>query len=67
MRWRRYRMQVLNQNPLCVHCQAQGQMVLATEIDHIRPHHENPVLFWNLANLQGLCARCHLHKTMRGE
>jgi 5-methylcytosine-specific restriction enzyme A len=66
-RWYAYRRQVLNLNPLCVNCQAGGQIVIATEIDHIRPHHDDPVLFWNLSNLQGLCASCHVQKTMRGE
>jgi 5-methylcytosine-specific restriction enzyme A len=67
LRWKVYRRAVLNANPLCVICQTHGVVTVATEVDHIRRHFDKPELFWNLANLQGLCRACHVQKTMRGE
>jgi 5-methylcytosine-specific restriction enzyme A len=65
--WRQLRATVLDDNPLCVSCQSHGVVAIATEIDHIAPHRNDPGRFWNRANLQGLCASCHGRKTGRGE
>lgn len=55
---------VLSANPLCVMCQAEGRVRLATEVDHIialtnggaeDPHDDS--------NRQGLCGPCHEVKT----
>ena len=52
----------LRENPLCVHCQAQGRVRAATELDHIVPLFkggaEDPT------NLAGLCHDCHLEKSL---
>lgn len=55
---------VLSANPLCVMCQANGIITIATEVDHIialtnggaeDPHDDS--------NRQGLCGPCHIIKT----
>ena len=51
----------LSAYPLCVHCEAQGHVALATEVDHI-------VALVNGgedidSNRQGLCKDCHADKT----
>lgn len=55
------RNRMLMRQPLCVHCQANGLVSLATQLDHI-------VALCNggkdeEANLQPLCAECHRVKT----
>ena len=54
--WRRLRKIVLTTgSPLCVRC----NLSLATVVDHKRPHRFDPALFFDLNNLQKMCARCH--------
>lgn len=57
----RIRAAVLQANPLCVMCEAQSIVALATEVDHIialvNGGKDEP------ANLQGLCHECHADKT----
>ena len=36
-----------------------GRRSPATVVDHIIPHRNDPVRFWDMANWQPLCARCH--------
>src|SRR5690554_5661002 len=65
-RWRKYREWFLKQNPLCVECRKRGKLTPATEVDHIRPHKGDPVLFWDAENnWQGLCKSCHSRKTAK--
>ena len=52
--WQRERSIFLKANPACRRCTAP-----ATVVDHIMPHKGNPALFWNRANWQPLCQRCH--------
>jgi len=70
--WRRLRRVVLEQTPLCRHCQAVGIITSASEVDHIQavnPH--NPYNTENgkygeplaMSNLQALCKPCHTRKT----
>ena len=40
-------------------CEDEGKITPATELDHIQKHNGNPELFWDLKNLQGLCAFHH--------
>ena len=58
-RYRNARQYFLNAHPLCAHCQEAGYTVAAEELDHIRPVHKRPDLFWDRANWQGLCKPCH--------
>lgn len=61
--WTRLRARLLSERPLCVHCERQGRVAEATELDHIVP-------LWQAgtddpSNLQGLCGDCHRTKTAR--
>lgn len=62
-RWRRLRLVVLSEEPVCRCCQRE----LSTDVDHIKPRRTHPELAWDRSNLQGLCRSCHSEKTRRGE
>ncbi|WP_343073149.1 HNH endonuclease signature motif containing protein [Salicibibacter cibarius] len=54
----------LRRNPLCVHCEEDGLLTPATEVDHIVPHKGDKELFWDSENnWQSLCKSCHSIKT----
>ena len=61
--WRKASKQFLKEHPLCVHCQKEGRLTPATEVDHIIPHGGNRKLFWDRKNWQPLCKSCHSKKT----
>lgn len=63
-RWQKARKAFLKRHPWCVRCKARGRLVPATVVDHIKPHRGDARLFWDEANWQPLCKRCHDHKTM---
>lgn len=58
-RWRKARLVHLAEYPLCVMCQARGEIRAATVVDHIVPHRGDPVLFWDPSNWQSLCQPDH--------
>jgi 5-methylcytosine-specific restriction protein A len=58
-RWQQARKRHLDLHPLCVMCEADGRVALATVVDHREPHRGDLVLFWNPDNWQALCKRCH--------
>ena len=62
-RWRKVRKMVLDMNPLCVVCDANGSKVVAVDVDHIIPLALQPDLAFDTSNLQGLCRSCHNCKT----
>jgi 5-methylcytosine-specific restriction enzyme A len=62
-RWRAASKRYLNNNPLCVHCLENNEMVKATVVDHVVPHRGDKTLFWDQSNWQSLCKRCHDRKT----
>jgi len=66
-RWQALRRDVIRSEPFCRTCRDHGHKRLTVDVDHIRKHDGNPVLFWDRANLQGLCKGCHAIKTKRGE
>lgn len=66
-RWSRLRQRVLADQPVCCLCLEQGRVTPATDVDHRTPHRGNLRLFWDHANLQGLCHACHSRKTAMGE
>ena len=67
-RWQRARLAFLRSHPLCVTCETMGRVTEATEVDHIRPHRGDLVLFWDAdGNWQALCKPHHSAKTRRGE
>lgn len=61
--WRHIRQAFLKANPLCVRCEQQGTVAVATDIDHIVPKRwgGKDIEF----NLQALCHECHSRKTQR--
>lgn len=65
-RWARARAGFLARHPLCVACECAGRVTAATVVDHIVPHRGDHARFWDRANWQPLCRRCHAAKTRRG-
>src|SRR5689334_13909041 len=61
--WQALRLVVLQEEPFCMMCEAEGRMTMNTDVDHIRPHRGDVDLFWDRANLQGLCHTHHTRKT----
>ena len=64
-RWRRLRAAYLGRNPFCVHCEARGLLVGATDVDHILAKRKGGTD--HKTNLQALCHACHARKTAKGE
>ena len=63
--WQRAREAYLGAHPLCAECMRAGQVTAAVVVDHIIPHKGDRKLFWDSANWQPLCKRCHDRKTAR--
>ena len=63
--WQKSRASYLSRHPLCCHCEADGMVVPATEVDHIVAHKGDQALFWDSKNWQPLCKPCHSKKTAR--
>ena len=57
-RWRRRAALQLKLHPLCAICLQNGQIVPATDADHIVPHKGDEWAFW-FGELQSLCGSCH--------
>ena len=61
-RWRQLREYILNREPMCRLCEAEGRRTPAKVIDH-----KIPIQFggdrWSLDNLQPLCTHCDNVKT----
>ncbi len=62
-RWQQARLVYLKENPLCVQCKEDNQIVAAQVIDHIIPHKGNQELSWDEDNWQSLCKHHHDIKT----
>ena len=62
-RWATIRARQLAKFPLCSSCEKDGDVVLATEVDHIYPHGGDPIRFY-AGPFQSLCKQCHSRKTM---
>lgn len=60
-RWQQERKRFLTQpeNVLCRMCSDRGLVVVATVVDHIKPHRGDKKLFWDRKNWQPLCKPCH--------
>jgi 5-methylcytosine-specific restriction protein A len=63
-RWRKLRIVVLNEEPLCKTCKSNGQVAAAQVVDHIIPINQGGDPF-ERSNLQGLCHVCHNAKSAR--
>ena len=61
--WTDGRKAFLTLHPLCVECEAEGELMAATVVDHIVPHRGDPALFHDQHNWQPLCKRHHDRKT----
>ncbi len=62
-RWRQVRAQKLRQSPLCEQHAKRGEVVVATQVDHIRGLLTRPDLAFVMSNLQSLCTSCHAAKS----
>ena len=62
-KWRKYRKSFLEQHPLCVMCESEGDIKVATVVDHIIPHKGDSEIFWDSNNHQPLCEFHHNQKT----
>lgn len=58
-RWLALRAAQLRRKPLCERCEKRKKITPATVANHRVPHHGDPALFWDAANLESLCAPCH--------
>ena len=58
----RERARLFSANPLCVECERQGRVTVATIRDHIIPLAEGGQD--TADNIQGLCEECHNKKTL---
>lgn len=57
----------LGQRPVMSACYEANRPTPAYAVDHVIPHHNDPVLFWDeIGNWQSLCAACHSAKTRAG-
>lgn len=65
-RWAAYRARKRDEAPFCVDCEAEGRLVMWTELDHEVPHRGDLELFWDYENLRGRCRTHHQAKTARG-
>lgn len=61
-RWQQARAAYLAEHPACARCGKPAQVV-----DHVRPHRGSPTVFWDRANWQPLCKRCHDGPKQRDE
>ncbi len=61
--WQQARKRFLAAHPLCEECLKQGRYTKATDVDHIKAHRGDSVLFWDMSNWQALCHSCHSRKT----
>ena len=63
-RWRKgLRLRILRRDPICKMC----RIMPSRHADHIKPHNDDPDLFWDEKNCQGLCDSCHSIKTRAEE
>ena len=58
-RWRKERARFLSKHPICVYCERDGKVEVATVVDHIKPHNGDRHLFWDQGNWQPMCKQHH--------
>lgn len=57
--WQKAREAYLRKHPLCRMHAELGEVVPASLVDHVEPHRGDMVKFWDSANWQSLCKKCH--------
>ncbi|MBO6689527.1 MAG: HNH endonuclease [Henriciella sp.] len=57
--WKALRKQVLENNPFCVRCKRRGIVTVADTVNHIKKHESDEELFYDIENLESVCASCH--------
>jgi 5-methylcytosine-specific restriction protein A len=57
------RKRIFAKQPLCVHCQQQGRVTEAEELDHVVPLHKGGTN--HPSNMAGLCHDCHVLKSLK--
>lgn len=62
-RWQKMRHKALSKDPVCPICLHRGQVVPATDVDHVFPHRGNPGDFYDMDNIWCLDQACHMKKT----
>jgi 5-methylcytosine-specific restriction protein A len=58
-RWQKARLAFLREHPLCLGCEATGQVKAAELVDHVEPHKGDMIKFWNATMWQSSCAWHH--------
>lgn len=58
-RWQRARALFLHRHPFCVMCSKQGNLTVATVVDHRVAHRGDLRMFWDQSNWQSLCKGHH--------
>lgn len=61
-RWKVIRKAQLEAEPFCRSHARRGQLVIATDVDHVNPHNGDVVKFF-AGPFQSLCHSCHATKT----
>lgn len=64
-KWPAARAGYLRKHPWCVVCQQLGQLVRATDVDHIVRWRDHPGGFWDTSNWRGCCSLHHKSKSGR--
>jgi len=64
-KWQQARAGHLRNSPLCVMCEREGFVVLATVVDHSIAHRGDMALFWDASKWQSLCANHHNSEAQR--
>lgn len=58
-RWEKARLAFLREHPLCLGCDAIGQVKAAEIVDHVEPHKGDMIKFWNMEMWQSVCRWHH--------
>lgn len=64
--WRKFRLQVLAEEPLCCVCMAEGRVTAGTDVDHIIPFKgvDDPLRL-DRRNVRVMCRHHHMQRTQR--
>lgn len=61
-RWKRFRLVVLGNYPLCQRC----GVATSRDVHHVKSPRTHPDLAFDPLNVEALCKSCHSRETMRG-